>query len=1777
VFRDLRQAEIVGGLLLLAVACSPSGGGGEAPAFLEVAPGALTFEPEQDSATLLVKNTGDEAATFDVQVSATANGVSWLTVDPMSGALDGRDAVALSVTVRNRADLVPGEYSGTISVQGLGLEPILVPLVMRVGQPILEVTPAGELAFGAEEVSATLVVKNKGTGVLAYSLKLPGPWITTDADPQKEIRSNEPQTVSLVVDRAKASWYGEGGGDLVISSNGLDDAEHSGTVTIPVKVAVDDSCEVDANCLKEGHYCEVAEGAGRCVPVKADGMQCGGPSACVSGLCEQGFCCFEPCADPCRSCGLPGQAGKCAPVSDGTKCEDGQACTEGTTCQGGTCGGGAAPDCSAEDTECSEGVCDETAGGCVEGPLFSGWCRIDGACVEEGTASPDSSCLVCAPGEDPDGWSPNAETCIIQGMCHGAGDANPEHPCLKCIPGLDRLDWSPVSGSCFIDGKCYAMDEPVEGECLVCNPEQPEEASPAAAGQPCGTAGNACVLESCDGQGACITVPQVGSSCNDDNPCTKEDACNDESVCSGVAYPCEDGLVCTVDECDGEGGCVPAPPIVEGNCLIDGSCLADGFPHPKNPCMACRPLVSTTGWSEREPDSPCDDGDACTYPDVCMAGGTCGGVLHSCDDGIACTVDSCVDAGECLTDVAPGWCFIADKCIEAATASKENACLVCAPDVSKTDWSAAPQGTGCDDGSANTKGDVCAGDGTCKGEYYECPEQPACVTSQANGMGGCTTTVTEGFCLINGSCRAEGEPNPQDPCESCQPDNLQAAWSPTNEGKPCDDGLFCTAEDQCGAGVCAGILNECGEYKTECLDAVCLEGAKTCFQFEIDDGTACDDADPCSLDDQCESGACVGTAKECGNLAQGNPCLKAFCDAQSTPVAGECVTEDLPDGTACDDGLFCKVDEKCVAGECKGTSKVCETKLCAIGTCDEAAGACTYKADPATVGKSCDDQDACTDGTVCTALATCGAGDPVTPDECSANLGNSNPCMVGQCDEATGCSVVAAPNGQVCTIVNAQAQCLDGVCTLIKCQTGFGDCNGNKDDGCEQDLLASATNCGECKKTCEVAGGTGKCVAGKCAVASCPTGTGDCDGLFANGCETDITSELAHCGKCNSPCVKGTFFQHAQVECLSSTCTFLGCDSGYEDANKTCGSGKSCFDGCEMCLPLADGMTDIPDNGKDEDCDLMDSTNDEAFGYYVDGCFSFGAGCPLPGTGTRACPFSTVGAAVAAAQAQSWTDPTKARREIYIAQCDYWAAGPVASTTRPLALLGGYVRSPQGPWTLVIDSSKTVLTADSGAWGIELKATGMWPVVHNLKVGNSGAYVDGKAAFVGSHIGGNGIHFSSTVPPQGWIESCKVDWCFASNCLNGDGGAFYIVDSTFNCLYFGGNCQSAHKLLRNKVTDFLQAPGKGSVFMENVVGGNVEVLQKYGTEPHNQQFIANTVTGAFKMGGGGGQVVRNSTLGSLQGCVIDWTVKDCAVLGDVNFGCNGSGGGDRKLYLTGNSVQGNVLGFQSSGGHTLVGNTIKGNVVGFPGGNGTSGGAYAGVFSLNKLTGSFTNARGPKVYFVGNDIGGSVTSYYDDKAPYDKYGTDDWVVLYNRFGGQVQLDAGATVVGNSFFAPGNPAWALEILGKYATIANNVFLWGGTSMQDRTAVRFTSDWPQILRNNAFFMFNGTAASLIALGGGKVTDVEVLNASGAYLPCGNGGNIAFSNKADGHFVSVTPGAADLLTPTADSPTVDAGLALPFTCQTYSIAAQTKDLANKTIPCGNGFDIGAYEWCE
>lgn len=88
--------------------------------------------------------------------------------------------------------------------------------------------------------------------------------------------------------------------------------------------------------------------------------------------------------------------------------------------------------------------------------------------------------------------------------------------------------------------------------------------------------------------------------------------------------------------------------------------------------------------------------------------------------------------------------------------------------------------------------------------------------------------------------------------------------APAMLGTACSDGLFCTATDACdGAGACVGTDDPCDgvDADDDCVES-CDEVSNACNGVDPDD-SPCDDGLACTTDDACEAGVCSGDPVRC--------------------------------------------------------------------------------------------------------------------------------------------------------------------------------------------------------------------------------------------------------------------------------------------------------------------------------------------------------------------------------------------------------------------------------------------------------------------------------------------------------------------------------------------------------------------------------------------------------------------------------------------------------------------------------------------------------------------------------------------------------------------------------------------------------------------------------------------------------------------------------------------------------------------------------------------------
>lgn len=179
-------------------------------------------------------------------------------------------------------------------------------------------------------------------------------------------------------------------------------------------------------------------------------------------------------------------------------------------------------------------------------------------------------------------------------------------------------------------------------------------------------------------------------------------------------------------------------------------------------------------------------------------------------------------------------------------------------------------------------------------------------------------------------------------------------------------------------------------------------------------------------------------------------------------------------------------------GTCSGneTCVIEDTTCFAVqGQC--VAGMCVFDAKMA--GAPCDDGDACTEGDTCDGFGTCGGSEVM------------------------------------CAVDNGAGSCVDGTCEDLACDGGYADCNGDFMDGCEAQL-GTQGHCEGCYDDCAAGPhASGSCAGGSCDF-SCDAGWGNCDGDWDNGCEIPLGANqcdvnglnpdgcwTSHCGSSNNP------------------------------------------------------------------------------------------------------------------------------------------------------------------------------------------------------------------------------------------------------------------------------------------------------------------------------------------------------------------------------------------------------------------------------------------------------------------------------------------------------------------------------------------------------------------------------------------------------------------------------------------------------------------------------------
>jgi len=802
---------------------------------------------------------------------------------------------------------------------------------------------------------------------------------------------------------------------------------------------------------------------------------------------------------PCNTFG-------CA-CSSNADCLD-ELCIEGP--DGRVCSTPCVTECPGEDFACVPIVLggSDPFNACVPNhPNLCKPCRVDGECKNE--LAPTATAL-CLPAPDPKDGSFCSSSCAAGTPCpdgYTCGD-------IPLAGGGTTKQCVPTDGTCECRPAWASMN-------LITDCQRGNASGTCGGERTCGLSGlTACdapppAAETCNGQdddcnGASDDIEPVACTMENNGvgACSGTAGCaNGEPVCNGVSAAaeacnlvdddcdaatdegtCGDGLVCTDDVCAGIGECTN--PIKSGQCVIDGKCVAENDPNPAFPCQRCVPAVSTTSWTgggdgpscfiddqcwpagsgkEGEPClrcrpdvstttwSPaaaadqiaCDDGVACTQNDTCN-GGACLGTAYTCDDSKQCTDNVCDGVGGCGYPVVTGQCLIDGTCYAQGARADAMTCRVC-DDATPTAWSAPATAISCDDGDACTSADVCAG-AACGGAAYECDDSSACTIDSCDGLGGCTNAPAANFCVIEAACFAGGSKNPANACQGCNTIATATAWTSFSaaEQVSCNDNKPCTQDDQCTAGLCLGEQYSCGDDRS-CTDDVC-DGQGGCT-YPVKAGQ-------CFIGDACYADGARPDATTC-----------RVCD-DATPT-----TWAAPDnGVSCDDANACSSGDVCAGATCDGVNYSCDDNAaCTVDACNgTGAGDCTHtlSANSCLIGGVCYPNGASNPANSClfcnTAVSPLFWSSKANGDACN----DGDACSYG--DRCSFGSCLAIPYdciGEGCCVG-------DGTCTstpptgvVEQCQNGVDDdCDGVTDEG-EPEVCADNTD-NDCDGATDEAGNT---------------------------------------------------------------------------------------------------------------------------------------------------------------------------------------------------------------------------------------------------------------------------------------------------------------------------------------------------------------------------------------------------------------------------------------------------------------------------------------------------------------------------------------------------------------------------------------------------------------------------------------------------------------------------------------------------------------------------------
>ena len=577
-----------------------------------------------------------------------------------------------------------------------------------------------------------------------------------------------------------------------------------------------------------------------------------------------------------------------------------------------------------------------------------------------------------------------------------------------------------------------STDDPPEGMCGDATCDSWETCASCA--EDCGEcvtppAGEECGNGVCDGEEGCYICPQDCDECGTasamscgDGLCGGDEGCH---LCPSDCGECpvDAGVAtgyCGDESCQGSETCVTcaadcapcdAPSEDAGTHAADS-----GTPPAPGQDGGASPMDPTDGGAQ----SSADAGEEPVLPpeDVC-GDGICGPTENTancwidcgthCGDQVCNGQESCstcaADCGLCEEPepgegfCGDGWCTLGETtancwqdcgtlCGDSACnhietcESCELDCGVCpsdpmdpsdgpdaGPPVQEEDCKGADViGNPCNDGLLNTRDDVCVADGICQGVPFECVLKECQLSSTPNG------------------------------------ENCDVVWA--EDGYACQDGQFCTVNDTCQSGLCTGEPRDCSDEATICQDASCNDQVNACVVVNKPDQTECEDGLFCTVGDHCFAGQCIGESRDC--TEEDDQCNLGKCNEDEEI----CEKRALPDGTSCNDGNYCSVENTCELGECGGgeqrdCSWVTDIDPCYFGLCSSIQSECLFISN-----------NTCVDCATDRPIANAGSNQSTAPDEMVYLDGTQSSSPINS-PLSYSWQMVSMPSGSNTSLMNA--------------------------------------------------------------------------------------------------------------------------------------------------------------------------------------------------------------------------------------------------------------------------------------------------------------------------------------------------------------------------------------------------------------------------------------------------------------------------------------------------------------------------------------------------------------------------------------------------------------------------------------------------------------------------------------------------------------------------------------------------------------------------------------